>query len=134
MNAVPASRTLMGHILLADGVASGATGALMCFGAGPLSGPLGLDATLLRVAGGGLLPYAALLVFFALRPLVSRSLVKALIAINVLWTVDSFALLASGWVQPTVWGQAFVVFQALAVAVFAGLQLMALKQARLVPA
>ncbi|QSQ12893.1 hypothetical protein [Myxococcus landrumensis] len=134
MNAVPASRTLMGHILLADGLASGATGALMCFGASPLSELLGLDATLLRVAGGGLLPYAALLAFFALRPLVSRSLVWTIIAINVLWTVDSFALLASGWVQPTVWGQAFVVFQALAVAVFAGLQLMALKQARLVPA
>ncbi|MCP3102230.1 hypothetical protein LZ198_25500 [Myxococcus sp. K15C18031901] len=134
MNAVPSSRTLLGYALLTDGLATGATGALGLFGGNALSEWLGLSPALLRGAGGGLLPFAALLVFLSLRPLAPRALVWAIIAINVTWTVDSFVLLASGWVQPTVWGQAFVAFQALAVAVFAGLELIGLKQARVVPA
>ncbi|NTX03263.1 MULTISPECIES: hypothetical protein [Myxococcus] len=134
MSAIPASRTLLGHILLADGLISGATGALMFFAAGPLSDLLGLHVTLLRSAGFSLLPFAALLVFLAMRPLVPRALVWAIIVANVLWTVDSFVLLASGWVQPTVWGQAFTLVQALAVAGFTCLELMAVKQARVVHA
>ncbi|MCE9673303.1 hypothetical protein LY474_36395 [Myxococcus stipitatus] len=134
MNAVPTARTLLGHALLVDGLASGATGALSLFGANPLGELLNLPPALLRGAGAGLLPFAALLVVLALRPLAPRGLVWGIVALNVLWTVDSFALLASGWVQPNVWGQAFVAFQALAVAVFAGLEMLGLKQARLVAA
>ncbi|MFY1830365.1 hypothetical protein ACN47A_30915 [Myxococcus fulvus] len=134
MSAIPASRTFLGHILLADGLISGATGALMFFAALPLSELLGLPVTLLRSAGFSLLPFAALLVFLANRPLVPRGLIWAIIGANVLWTVDSLALLATGWVQPTVWGVAFTVVQAVAVAAFSCLELMALKQARMVPA
>ena len=48
---------------------------------------------------------------------------------NLLWAVDSLLLLVTGWVAPTTLGYAVVVGQALAVAVFAGLQYVGLRRA-----
>lgn len=52
-----------------------------------------------------------------------------IVAINGLWLVGSLALLLSGTVQPTMLGTAFVVVQALAVAVFAELQFIGIRRA-----
>ncbi|QRN97042.1 hypothetical protein JRI60_50175 [Archangium violaceum] len=122
MNATPVSQTLLSRALLADGVISGATGALMFAAASPLSQVLGLQSTLLRTAGISLLPFAALLVYLALRPRVPRPLVWGIVGYNLLWAIDSLLLLTTGWVAPTLWGYLFTGVQALAVAVFAGLQ------------
>lgn len=108
--------------LLGDALASGATGLLACLGAGLLAEPLGLPTTLLRGAGLALLPYAAFVWWLGTRPEPARGAVLAVVAVNVLWAVDSLALLASGWVAPTALGVAFVALQACVVAGFAAAQ------------
>lgn len=116
------------RVLLADAVASGATGLLAV--TVPLSGLLGLPAGLLRGAGLILLPYAALVAWLALRAAPPpRWAVWAVVGINACWAADSLLLLLSGWVAPTGLGIAVVVMQALAVAGFAVLQALALRAA-----
>jgi hypothetical protein len=107
--------TFLRYTLLADAVASGATGVLMAAGAGPLSVLLELPEPLLRWAGIVLLPFAILVGLAARSEAPARSGVLAIIVVNGLWVLDSFALLASGWVTPNGLGIAFVTAQALAV-------------------
>jgi hypothetical protein len=119
------------RVLLADAVASGATGALTLLAAAPLSGLLGLPAGLLRAAGLALLPYAAAVAWLALRRAEpARAVVWAVVAINAVWAVDSvLLLLVPGWVAPTALGVAFVLAQAAVVAGFAALQGLGLRTA-----
>jgi hypothetical protein len=102
-------------------------GAMLALGAGWLDGVLGLPAGLLRGAGLALLPFAAYLAHAARRPTLSRGAALAVIAVNIVWTLDSILLLASGWVEPTSVGTAFVLAQAAAVAGFAALEAAALR-------
>ena len=130
MSTTTVSQTLLRRALLADGVISGATGALMFAAAGPLSPLLGLQTPLLRTAGFSLLPFAALLVYLAVRPRVPRPLVWGIVGYNLLWAIDSLLLLTTGWVAPTLWGYLFTGVQALAVAVFAGWEYAGLRHSR----
>ena len=114
------------RVLLADALMSGAAGLLMLLGAGLLTQTLDLPATLLRTAGLILLPYAAFVVYVANRS--QRVLVWAVILINALWAIDSVVLLLSGWVAPNALGYAFVLVQAVAVAVFAELEYVGLRR------
>lgn len=132
MTALTSSKSLLGRSLLLDGVVSGATGALMFLAAAPLAGLLGLHESLLRIAGFSLLPFAALLVFLAVRPTVSRPLVWGIVVVNVMWAVDSLLLLTTDWVAPTALGYAFTVFQAVAVAGFAAIEYFGMRGARTV--
>jgi hypothetical protein len=111
--------TFLRYALAADALASGATGLLMAAGAGPLSGLLSLPEPLLRWAGIALLPFAILVGLAARFPEPSRCATRAIILVNALWVLDSFALLASGWVMPNGLGIAFVAVQALAVGALA---------------
>jgi len=115
--------------LLGDAAASGATGLLLAAGAGPLAGLLGLPEPLLRSAGLILLPYAALVAWAGARPALPRNAVRAIIVINLLWVLDSAALLAFGPVAPRALGVAFVLAQALVVLGFAAAQWTALRRA-----
>lgn len=125
----PASRgDLLRNVLVADGVVTGATAILLAVAAGPLGDPLGLPATLLRVAGLALIPYAALVLGLGLRGTTSRPLVRLLIAANLLWVIASVGLLLTSWVDPTGIGIAFTLLQAAAVAAFADLQYMGLRR------
>ena len=129
--------TFLRYALLADSLASGATGLLMAAGARPLSGLLALPEPLLRGPGIALLPFAVLVGLAARAEVPSRSAVIAIIVVNALWTVDSFALLASGWVAPNGLGIAFVAAQALAVGALAAAQVAGLRsvgQPRIAPA
>lgn len=108
--------TFLRRVLALDAAASAATGLLMAAGAAPLTGPLGLPADLLLGAGLGLIPFAAGVAWLASRAQPAPAAVWAVVAINALWVAESFGLLASGWVQPTALGTAFVAAQALAVA------------------
>ena len=128
MTVVPAS-TFLRRVLILDAVTSGAMGILLALAAAPLSSLLGLPISLLTWTGISLLPFAAFVGWLAKRDLLPRLAVWAVIACNALWVIDSFALLASGWYQPTLLGKAFVVFQALAVAVFAELEYFGLRRA-----
>jgi len=118
--------------LLADAAVSGAAGALMLLGAGPLTGLLGIPALLLRVAGLALLPYAALVLRLGRSERPARAAVWAVIAVNLLWAAGCVLLLLAGWIAPTGLGIAFVVAQATAVALFAELQVLGLRRTRVV--
>ena len=128
MHALPVSSFLR-TVLFADAAASGATGLLLAAGAGPLSGLLGLPVALMQVAGVVLLPYAALVALLGRRASLPRGVLLAVIAVNAVWAIDSIALLFTPWVAPTALGYAFVIGQAVAVGVFAELQVMALRRA-----
>ena len=114
--------------LLADAVASGATGLMMIAGADLLTGLLGLPVALMREAGLLLVPYVALVAFVGTRQAISHGAVRAIIALNVAWVAGSIGLLMSGIVAPTVLGYAFVIFQAVVVGVFAELQFIGLRR------
>jgi hypothetical protein len=114
--------------LLADAVASGATGLMMIAGADLLTGLLGLPVALMREAGLLLVPYVALVAFVGTRQNIPHGAVKAIIALNVAWVAGSVGLLMSGYVAPTVLGYAFVIFQAVVVGVFAELQFIGLRR------
>ncbi|BCD85438.1 hypothetical protein PSm6_18450 [Pseudomonas solani] len=119
---------LLRRVLQLDALVSGAAGLLMTLGAGPLSSLLALPAALLTGAGLSMLPWCAVLLWLARRDTLDRRAVWAVIAVNAVWVVDSLLLLVSGWVQPTLLGQAFVIAQALAVVLFAELQFFGLKR------
>ena len=114
--------------LLADAVASGATGLMMIAGADLLTGLLGLPVALMREAGLLLVPYVAFVAFVGTRQAIPHGAVRAIIALNVAWVAGSIGLLMSGIVAPTVLGYAFVIFQAVVVGVFAELQFIGLRR------
>lgn len=120
--------TFLRRVLLADAVTCIATGLLLTVGANQLEQLLGLPAELSRYAGLGLLPFAAFLIFLAMRQNLSPSMVWWVISLNALWTIDSILLLLSGWVDPSWLGSAFVIFQAGGVAMFAALEYFGLRK------
>ena len=121
--------TFLRYALIADAVASGATGLLMIAGADLLTGLLGLPVPLMREAGLLLVPYVALVAFVGTREAIPFTAVKAIIALNVLWVLGSVGLLVGGFVAPTLLGYAFVIVQAVAVGVLAELQIIGLRRA-----
>lgn len=116
------------QVLLVDAAVSGAAGLLMAAGASFLSPLLGLPTALLFWAGIALFPFVALLIAVARRGEASRLVLVDIVAVNALWAAASFGLLASGAVAPTLLGHAFVIAQAVAVAVLAGLQFAGLRR------
>ena len=120
--------------LLADAIASGATGVLLIAGASLLDGLLGLPVALMREAGLLLMPYVALVTYVGTREVISRPAVRTIIALNILWTVCSIGLLLTDYVAPTALGYAFVLAQAAVVAVFAELQFVGLRRQSLLTA
>jgi len=116
-------------VLFADAATCAATGLLLAIGGGMLETYLGLPVQLMFYAGLSLFPFAAFLVYLATRGSVSKLTVWLVIALNALWTLDSFLLLLSGWVEPTTFGYAFVIFQALGVTMFADLEFIGLRKA-----
>ena len=122
------SPQVLRNILKADAVTSLACGIVMCFGAAALSPVLGLPEVLLREAGLLLFPFAALVFWSATRERIPRPLVWIVVLSNALWAFDSILLLLSSWVAPTALGQAFVLAQAVAVALFAELEFFALRR------
>lgn len=122
------SSTFLRRALILDAVASGATGLLMIAGAGLIDGSLGLPAALLRGAGLVLVPYVAFVAYVGTREAIARPAVWTVIAANALWAVASALLLVSGWVAPTALGYAFVIGQAVVVALLGELQYVGLRR------
>jgi len=117
------------RVLVADAVTCVATGLLLTLDAGALSGPLGLPAALLFGAGAVLFPIAAFIVAMLTRRAVAAAMIWLLIVGNVIWAVDSVVLLATPFVAPTPLGIAFVIAQAVAVAVIAAAERIGLRGA-----
>jgi hypothetical protein len=116
------------YALIADAIASGATGLLMIAGAGFLSALLALPGGLLFEAGLILVPYVLLVAIVASRPVIPVKPVWFIIACNALWVLGSLILLTSGLVAPNALGYAFVIAQAAAVALLGELQYVALRR------
>ncbi|MBL8646874.1 MAG: hypothetical protein JNL46_06440, partial [Sphingosinicella sp.] len=117
--------------LLLDAAMSGACAVLLVAGAGTLAGLLGLPEDLLFTSGLVLVPFVGLLVWLMRAGSPSAIGVRAVIAINLAWVAASAALLISGLVDPTPLGTAFVIVQAVAVLVFAELQIIAIRRTAL---
>ena len=116
------------QVLFIDAAVSGAAGLLMAAAAPFLSPLLGLPSGLLFWAGIALFPFVAVLIAVARRGEASRLVLVNIIAVNALWVAASVGLLVSGAVAPTLLGHAFVIAQALAVALLAGLQAAGLRR------
>jgi hypothetical protein len=112
----------------ADAIITGAMAVLLVAAAGVLGPMLNLPDAFLREVGVFLIVYAALVGFLGTRELMPKAAVWLVIIANAIWTIDSIALLFTGWVSPNLLGQAFVVAQAVAVAIFAELQYIGLKR------
>ena len=113
--------------LLADAVASGATGLMMIAGADLLTGLLELPVALMREAGLLLVPYVAFVAYVGTRR-TSCTAREGDRCANVLWVLGSVGLLVGGFVAPAALGYAFVIFQAIVVGVFAELQIIGLRR------
>jgi hypothetical protein len=114
--------------LLADAIASGASAALMIAGANILDTLLALPSALLQEAGLVLVPFVAFVAWLGTREFVMPAAVWAVIIVNTMWAVGSGLLLVSGLVAPSLLGYAFVLAQALVVALFAELQYVGLRK------
>lgn len=108
------------RILFLDAAATGVMGLALLTAAEALGRWTGLQPGLLQGAGAVLVPFAALLAWAALQRAPSRRIVLALIVGNALWVIDSVLLLFTPWLSPNGLGVAFVLGQALAVAVLTG--------------
>jgi len=112
-------------VLIIDAATCVATGALMSLGATALAGLTRLPETLLFGAGLSLFPIAAFIALVASRP--SAAGVWVVVLGNVGWVIGSLLLLAAG-PAPNALGIAFVIVQAIAVAMLAELEVIGLKR------
>lgn len=120
--------TFLRRALIADACLTGVTMLLMIGAAGVLAPLLGLDPAFLRATGLILLPFTAFLVLLLRRDRLAPATVWIVIAANALWAIDSIVLLFTGWVDPTLFGQAFIASQAVVVAIFAEAQYVGLRR------
>jgi hypothetical protein len=110
-----------------DGIASGLTGALLLFGAGPVSALIGLEAPgIARAIGALLAVYAAALLYNAGRARVSRGETLAVVVLNAGWVLASIAVIEFG--PLTTLGNVAVAAVALAVVGFAVLEILGLRR------
>jgi hypothetical protein len=110
------------NVLFVDAATCVGCGLLMSLASAPVADLTALPAGLLTYAGISLLPIALFMVLVGARRTRSPTWVGAVIAGNALWTLASFGLLLSGMVAPNALGVAFVVAQALVVAVLTVLE------------
>jgi Na+/melibiose symporter-like transporter len=128
MTHVPSSPALARALRL-DAAASGAMGLLLAVGAPALQPMFGLPTSLLRAVGVFLLPFAVALLLLA--PRANRALgpVRLIIAGNLLWIAASVVVVVATRGTITLLGEAFVLGQAAAVALFVYLEARALRGA-----
>ncbi|MGW7645687.1 hypothetical protein [Streptomyces bobili] len=117
------------RFLALDAVVTGANGVAYLAASGPLGRLLGVDSTLLLEVGLVLTVYAAAVGLLASRARPAVLPVKAVVEINLAWSVLSVLALAL-WLSPTATGAVWTVLQAATVAGFAALQHLALKARR----
>jgi hypothetical protein len=127
MKSFPTSMFLR-WVLIADAATCIVTGLLMVLATNFLEQVLGLPVKLSIYAGISLFPFAALLAFLALRENVSPMSIWIVVILNALWSFDSILLVLTGRADFTGLGNAFVVTQAFAVAMFAYLEYVGLRK------
>lgn len=121
---------LLRFALRLDAVASAGVGALTCLGLQPLHALLGAPPAWVLAAGLFMLAYGLAIGWLSTRQRLDTRLLWVVIVGNLAWAVDSVLLAASGWISPQTLGLALLLGQAVAVAVFAELQYLGLRQSR----
>ncbi|GGC50348.1 hypothetical protein [Chelatococcus reniformis] len=107
------------RILMVNALSCAGLGVLL-FGLGGLLEPLlGIPAWLSQPLGLSLVCFAGMVGLVEVQERVPPALVWAIIAVNAVWAVDCVVALAAGWITPTPLGVAFVLAQAVWVAVAA---------------
>ena len=117
-------------VITADAVISGAAGIAMMAGSLFLPALTGLPSAVLFWAGLALVPFVIELAMILRMKQVSPGIVMAVIAINIAWVAASLFVAFGPVFELTLFGKIFVVAQALVVALFAELQIIGLKRAR----
>src|SRR5688500_19306680 len=117
--------------LVVDAVISGVTALLLVLAAGMLAPWLEVPEPLLRYAGVVLIPFVIYVALVARRDVVPRASVLAIIGLNFAWVAASLWLLLGGPIHPNAFGYAFIIAQALAVALFAEVQYVGLRRSDL---
>ncbi|MFI6540167.1 hypothetical protein ACIBHY_47440 [Nonomuraea sp. NPDC050547] len=133
MTAVPvtADRTkFLRAVLVADALVTGANGLAYLVAAPLLSDLLGPGSGMLRALGAFLLAYGAAVAVLGTRREISLAGTKAVVAVNIAWTLAGVAAVAFGLVEFTTIGAVWAIAQALVVGVLAELQIMGLRRAR----
>ena len=128
------SPNFLRNVLRADALSCVACGLLQVVFKGQMAQLLGLPPALLAYTGEFLLVYAAVVAFISTRDPLPRPLVWLLLAGNLGWAIACALLLLSGRVAPSMLGTAYVVVQALTVAVLAELQFFGLRRSAPRPA
>jgi hypothetical protein len=127
---IPAGPGLLPAALRLDAVVTAANGAAYLVAAGPLGDLFGMPSAALRATGAFLVVFAAAVWLVASRPDPDPTAVRAVVAANVLWVIDSIGLIAFGWWSPDTAGYVWTALQADVVALFAALQVVGLRRAR----
>lgn len=109
-------------ILVFDAATCAIMGGLLVLASGPIAGLTGITGQLLFTAGLLLLPIAMFMAAFARAAPVPAWAVQVIVVGNVFWVLGSVILPVTGLIAPNGLGWSFLLMQALAVAVFAGLE------------
>lgn len=123
---------LLRRALLTDAALAVIAGIALVVAAGSLGAFLELPAAALRIAGVIFIPFGAFAGWLGSRARVRRTLVFAVIVLNILWAVDSVLLVLSGRVVTTLLGECFVVGHAMIIAVVAEMEFVGLRRSTLV--
>lgn len=136
MSSIPfmSSPNFLRNVLRADALSCVACVVLQVVFTGQMAQLLGLPEALLAYTSEFLLVYAAVVAFVSTRDPLPRPLVWVLLAGNLGWAIACALLLVSGRVAPSMLGTAYVVAQALTVAVLAELQFFGLRRSAPQPA
>ena len=126
--------TLLRRTLGFDAATCAAMGVAMTAGGLPLGKLTGLPPALLMIAVLVLLAVAAVMAWLARRESAPAPMVWLVLGGNAGWVVASFALLASGWVQPTLAGELFIIAQALGVVGLTALEYLGVRRSDLLAA
>jgi hypothetical protein len=115
------------RVLLVDAATCVATGAVMTVGSNLVAGLTQIPAGLLMSAGLSLFPIAAFIAIVAMRPATWPLGVWLIVLGNVVWVAGSLGLLLADSIAPNGLGYAFLIVQAMAVAVLAELEVMGVR-------
>ncbi|MEO7908832.1 MAG: hypothetical protein ABIV47_04200 [Roseiflexaceae bacterium] len=130
--ASPIARSnLLRYMLRGDALVTLAIGAICLVDAQPLATLIGIQPPLaFEILGAVLVLYGAFLFYTAARAQISRRIVIAVIALDLIWVIDSAILLVSGWLPLTSVGMWTIGLLAVAVAVIAELTFFGLRRLR----
>jgi uncharacterized membrane protein (UPF0136 family) len=125
---VLSSPNFLRNVLRVDALSCIACGVLQVAFPAAMARLLNLPEGLIAYTGEFLLVYAAVVAFVSTRKPLPRLIIWALVAGNIGWALACVLLLVSGGASPSMPGVAYVVVQALTVAVLAELQYFGLRR------